>query len=82
MGWYLVGVNLWLTGGLMFSDAARFEYSTNGSYGLTNDYIVLAEQVVGGSLEGVAAVMSLAALAVVPIALGICLLLARRGARS
>jgi len=82
MGWYLIGANLWLTGGLMFSDAARFEYSTNGSYGLTNDYIVLADQVVGGSLESVAAIMSLAALAVVPLALGICLLLVRRTARA
>lgn len=72
LGWFLFGRNLALTGGLLFSEAARAEYAASGSFGLVNDYLRLAAEFAGGSLAVVALVMSLAALAV-PVA-GIVLL--------
>ena len=68
VGWYLLGRNLWLTGGLMFDDAARAEYAGTGSFGLTNDYLRLANDHLHVGLEAVAALMFLVALAVLPIA--------------
>jgi len=79
LGWYLVLVNLWLTGGLVGSEAARRSYAQNGSYGLTNDYLVAAHQLLGTSLETVAAVMTLPALAVVPVTVAVTFL--RAGTR-
>ena len=78
VGWYLVGANALLTGGLFFSDAKRALYAGNGSYGVTNDYIRLANDVLGLPLEAVAMGMTLAAVAVVPIAFAIGVRLARR----
>ena len=68
LGWFLVATNLVLTTSLVGSGAARAEYAQNGSYGCTNDYIVLARSYFGGSLEAVAALMTLPALAVAPLA--------------
>jgi hypothetical protein len=78
VGWFLVGKNVLLTGGLFFSDAARAHYAGNGSYGVTNDYIRLANDVLGLPLAAVALGMTLVALAVVPIAFAIGLWFARR----
>jgi hypothetical protein len=64
VGWYMAGSNLWLTAGLVASAARRATYASNGSFGLTNDYIRLAEDVLGWPLELVAVLASLAALAV------------------
>jgi hypothetical protein len=79
MGWFLVGANVLLTGGLVFSEAARREYAGNGSFGLMNDYRVMAERMLGISIESVAVVMTIPALLVVPIAIGASLLAGRRG---
>jgi len=68
VGWYLVGQNLWLCARLVFSEAARMAYHASGSFGLTNDYIRAARDVLGCSLEAVAAGMSLAGLVALPLA--------------
>ncbi len=61
--------NLWLCWQLMFSEAGRAWYRGNGSFGLTNDYIRVAQNVLGCSLESVAALMFVVALAVLPLSL-------------
>lgn len=81
MGWHLVFDNLRLTGGLMFSAPARAEYAANGSFGLMNDYLRVADQI-GASIETVGAMMTVPALLTVPIALGIALLWGSWGGRS
>ena len=68
VGWYLLGRNLVLSWGLMTSDAARAAYAGNGSFGLTNDYIRVANNVLGCSLQTVAMLMFAIALLVLPIA--------------
>ncbi len=67
MAWFLLGRNVIMNGGLMFSEAARRTYHGNGSFGLTNDFIRAAREL-GWSLEGVAALMMLFSLAVLPVA--------------
>lgn len=69
VGWYLLGSNVALTAGLMTSDLARADYASNGSFGLTNDYLRLAQDHLGLPLEAVAAGMTVPALAVLPLAL-------------
>lgn len=69
LAWYLVGHNVALSLGLMFSEAARQEYAGNGSFGMTNDYLRLAHEVLGVSLPSVACGMLLVALIPVPLAL-------------
>jgi hypothetical protein len=54
---------------LMTSAAARDEYAHNGSLGLVNDYLVLAEQLLHCRLQSVAAVMLLLALLSLPAGL-------------
>ncbi len=44
LGWFLIGRNLSLGFGLAFSASARAEYAGNGSFGLVNDYIRLANE--------------------------------------
>lgn len=73
--WYLVGCNLWLSAGLIFSVEVRHWYASSGSFGLSNDYIRLADQVLGWPLGAVAGIMLLASLAVLPVVYLIC----RRG---
>jgi hypothetical protein len=51
--WYLCGQNVILSFGLAFSQSARLDYAGSGSFGLTNDYIRLADNVLGVSLESV-----------------------------
>ncbi|QDV05924.1 hypothetical protein Poly30_14270 [Planctomycetes bacterium Poly30] len=67
LGWYLVGQSVLLSFGLAFSQNARLEYAANQSFGLTNDYIRLADNVLGVSLESVGFVTGVVAL-LVPLA--------------
>ncbi len=67
-GWFLMGRNVWLAGGLLFSDSVRSWYSGSGSLGMRNDYIRLAEDVMGWSLDSVAFFMLALSLAVLPLA--------------
>ena len=69
LGWYLLGRNLWLCWGLVSSSGARALYHSNGSFGLTNDYIRLADDALGWQLQTVAGVMLFAGLLVLPGAL-------------
>jgi len=66
--WFLLGRNLWLTGGLMWDDGVRAWYQSSGSFGLTNDYIRLANDVMGVGLGAVAFLMFLVSLGVLPLA--------------
>jgi hypothetical protein len=68
LGWFLVAGNLWLSGGLMFSEEVRAWYRTSGSFGLTNDYIRLARDVLGVGLGVVAFFMMLVSLLPLPVA--------------
>jgi hypothetical protein len=77
LGWFLVGRNAWLSAGLAWSDQAKATYASNGSFGLENDYVRLAREVVGGSTEAVAVGMLLVAVATPFVAWSIAA--ARRG---
>lgn len=59
--------NLKLCFGLVFRAEARAEYASNGSLGLTNDYLRLADEVFGCSLQAVAAMMLVVALLPLPV---------------
>ncbi len=78
VGWYLVGRNVSLCGGLVFQSAARSAYAESGSFGLVNDYLRLARHF-GIGLEPIALVMLVVAVLPVPLAI---LLEARRGLRG
>jgi len=69
VGWYLVGRNVFLCVGLMTSPGARAHYASNGSFGLTNDYIRAAEDVLDWRLESLALLMLAASVAAVPAAI-------------
>jgi len=69
VGWFLVGRNVWLAGGLLWSDEVRGWYARSGSFGLTNDYIRLARDVLAVDLSVVAFFMLLVALAPLPVSL-------------
>lgn len=71
VGWYLLGKNVFLCFGLMTSSAARAVYAENGSFGLTNDLIRAAEDVLGWRLESVAFLMLVACALVLPAAFGL-----------
>jgi len=68
LGWFLVGRNLVLTAGLAASAGARAEYAANGSFGLENDYLRLANDF-GVSIEAVALGMTAVALVTAPAVL-------------
>lgn len=70
MGWSLIGQNLFLTAGLMTSASARAEYAANGSFGIENDYMRLADWA-GTSLESCAMLMTLVAFVVAPAVIGL-----------
>ncbi|MDA3960801.1 MAG: zinc ribbon domain-containing protein [Planctomycetota bacterium] len=63
LGWLLVQRNLWLGGGLLFSNAARLRYWENGSFGLTNDLIRIAHDHLGMAISTAAIPLLLGALA-------------------
>ncbi|MCZ6787900.1 MAG: zinc ribbon domain-containing protein [Planctomycetota bacterium] len=67
-GWFLMGRNVWLAGGLLFSDSVRSWYETSGSLGMKNDYLRLAEDVMGWSLDSVAFFMLALSLSILPLA--------------
>ncbi len=69
LGWYLLGRNVWLCWGLVTSSGARALYHSNGSFGLTNDYIRLADDVLGWQLQTVAGAMLLVGALVLPAAI-------------
>jgi hypothetical protein len=69
VGWYLVGKNVCLCFGLMTSAGARAIYHENGSFGFTNDFLRVAQEVLGCSLQTVGAFMLLASVSVVPVAI-------------
>ncbi len=71
VGWFLLGKNAVLCWGLMRSESARVDYMTSGSFGFTNDYLRVAEDVLYWRLESVALLMLIAALAVLPLAIGL-----------
>lgn len=70
VGWFLVLDHLLLAGGLAVSAGVRWKYANNGSFGLTNDYIRVSEDVLHGglSLAGVGGVMALITLLPLPLA--------------
>ncbi len=65
IGWLLVGTNVVLTARLVVSDQARDLYRGSGSFGLTNDYIRIANGFAEGSVPFVAGVMTLVGIGVV-----------------
>jgi len=71
VGWYLLGSNVKLDLALMFSPTGRAGYAENGSFGLTNDMIRVAEDVLGWKLQSVAFLMLLAAVAALAAAFGL-----------
>jgi len=68
LGIYLVGGNVHLAGGLIFSERARVAYGANGSFGLENDLIRVARDVLDADLSAAAWPLLLASLAVFPAA--------------
>lgn len=71
-------VNVKLCFGLMTSQPARDHYGSNGSLGMKNDYLVLAEDLLHCKLQSVAGGMMLASLAVPLVGLGVGLWVASR----
>jgi len=69
LGLYLVGCNLKLTLGLVFSEAFRAWYRGPGAAACENDYVRLSRDLLGWELESVALLMTLPALVTVPVAL-------------
>lgn len=69
VGWFLVGKNVGLCWQLMHSATARSDYMMSGSFGMTNDYLRVAEDILYWRLESVALLMLVAALCVLPVAI-------------
>jgi len=67
VGGMLQWANLTLCFGLLTSAAARAHYASNGSLGLKNDYLVLAEDLLDCGLGAVAFTMLLIALLPLPV---------------
>jgi hypothetical protein len=77
VGWYLLGSNAILCLGLVASPASRQGYSENGSFGLTNDMIRVADDLLDWTLPSVAMLVLLAAIAVLPASWALWRLTAR-----
>jgi hypothetical protein len=69
LGWFLLGKNLALCWGLMTSSGTRALYHENGSFGMTNDYIRVADDVLGWQLQTVAGAMAFVGLFVLPLSI-------------
>lgn len=67
LGWFLIGRNISLGLGLAFSASARATYAGNGSFGLVNDYLRLANDELGVQVSTVGFAMGTVSL-LVPIA--------------
>ena len=70
VGWYLCGKNTLLSFGLAFSENARQAYASGGSFGLTNDYIRIADDVLGTSIESVGFAMGVLSMTVPAVVIG------------
>jgi hypothetical protein len=68
VGWFLVGSNVWLCGGLILSETARAGYESSGSFGLENDLLRRSREVLPLSLGTIAGALLLLALATPAIA--------------
>ncbi|MHC4953883.1 MAG: hypothetical protein ACYTGZ_08330 [Planctomycetota bacterium] len=68
VAWFLMGRNVWLTGGLLWSSEVQSWYARSGSFGLTNDYIRVARDICGVDLSVVAGFMLLVSLLPLPLA--------------
>ena len=71
LGWYLLGSNVSLCWGLLTDRGARALYHSSGSFGMTNDYIRVADDVLGWQLTSVAGWMLFACALVLPAAFGL-----------
>ena len=69
VGWFLVGRNAWLAGGLLWKESVRDGYADSGSFGLVNDYLRIAREVFGSSIAVPATAMLVASLLALPAAL-------------
>jgi hypothetical protein len=69
VGWFLLGKNVRLCWLLMHSESAGADYMSNGSFGMTNDYLRVAEDILYWRLESVALLMLVVALCVLPAAI-------------
>lgn len=69
LGWFWMGGNILLFGSLVLSEASRQWYYQNGSFGLRNDFIRLAEDYFHTSLEAACAPMILLSLFPLPVAI-------------
>ncbi len=67
LGWFLIGRNLLLAGGLVGSASVRAEYATNGSFGIENDYMRLVE-LWGTPLQSIGMIMAVLSSIVAPLA--------------
>jgi len=68
MAWFLMGQNVWLTGGLLWSTEVQSWYARSGSFGLTNDYIRVARDTLRVDLSVVAGLMLVVSLMPLPLA--------------
>ncbi len=68
-GFYLLGSNILLSLGLVFSASTRAWYRGPGAGACENDYVRLARDLFGWDLESVALLMVIPALAVLPVAI-------------
>ena len=71
VGWYLLGSNAILCVRLVASASSREWYGENGSFGLTNDMIRAAEDVLHWRLQSVAFLMLVATVAALAAAFGL-----------
>ncbi len=71
VGWFLLVRNVVLTAGLTFTESARALYMTNGSFGLTNDYVRVAQGWLHLPLEAVSGFMLLVSLGTFPLVLAL-----------
>jgi len=67
LGWYLASANAVLCGKLLWSQAARSDYASSGSFGLTNDYIIIAENYFNTSVQSIAVIMLIISLLAIPL---------------
>lgn len=73
LGWFLIGRNLLLAGGLVGSATARAEYASNGSFGIENDYMRLGE-LWGTPLQSVGVVMAVLSSLIAPTVVAVWML--------
>lgn len=80
ISWHLFARNLRLSGGILWDESIRQWYSHSGSFGLTNDYLRVADDLLHIPLERVAAGMFILSCLTLLTSLGTAIGAARRGA--